>query len=69
MKRLALLLLLSSCMKTEVLNAPAEKEAVVEKRKKPEKPMPEKPEQADTTRKPIEFNPSVNDWDEQDINL
>lgn len=66
MSLLSLLWLMSlpSCVKTEVLNAPAEKEVVVEKRKKPEKPMPEKPEQTDTTRRPIEFNPSVEDWDE-----
>ena len=59
-----LMSLLTSCLKTEVLNAPAEEEVVVSKRKKPEKPLPEKPEQTDTTRVPIEFNPSVEDWEE-----
>ena len=58
------MILPASCLKTEVLNAPAEEEVVVEKRKKPEKPLPEKPEQTDTTRVPIEFNPSVEDWEE-----
>lgn len=58
---------MTSCLKTEVLNAPAEEEVVVEKRKKPEKP--DKPEQTDTTRVPITFNPSVEDWEEQDINI
>lgn len=67
MKRLALLLLFSSCMKTEVLNAPIEQVDTVMYRK-PYKPLPPK-EKEDTTRKPIEFNPSVKDWDEQDINL
>ena len=56
-------LLMTSCVKTEVINATEEHEAVVEKRRKPEKPMPEKPE-TDTTRVPIEFNPSVEDWEE-----
>jgi hypothetical protein len=52
-----------------VLNAPAEEEVVVEKRKKPEKPLPEKPEQTDTTRVPIEFNPSVEDWNQSNNNV
>lgn len=56
------IMLITSCVKTEVLNAPIEEEVVVlEKRKKPEKPVPEKPEQTDTTRVPITFNPSVED--------
>lgn len=54
-------------MKTKVLNAPIEQVDTVMYRK-PYKPLPPK-EKEDTTRKPIEFNPSVNDWDEQDINL
>lgn len=63
-------LLMTSCLKTEVINAiePEEHEAVVERRK-PEKPMPEKPEQTDTTRMPIGWNPSVEDWDKSDNNL
>ena len=61
--------LLTSCMKTEVINATEEHEAVVEKRKKPEKPLPDKPEQTDTIRVPITFNPSVEDWDETDEEL
>lgn len=60
-------LLCPSCMKTEVLNAPLSPSPPAEKR---HKGFPkDTTEQADTTRKPIEFNPSVNDWDEQDINL
>lgn len=73
MSLLSLLWLISlptSCLKTEVINAiePEEHEAVVEKRRKPEKPMPEKPDN-DTTRVPIGFEPSVEDWNEQDIQL
>jgi hypothetical protein len=69
MKRLALLLLLLSCMKTEVLNAPEEEEVVVEKRKKPEKPLHDKPEQTDTTRVSITFEPSVEDWNETETEI
>lgn len=65
---LLILILLSSCVKTEVLNVPVEEEVVVEKRKKPEKPLPDKPEQTDTTRVPITFNPSVMDWEEVEEN-
>lgn len=65
---LLILILLSSCVKTEVLNAPVEEEVVVEKRKKTEKPLPDNPEQTDTTRVPITFNPSVEDWEETEDN-
>ena len=61
-------LLMTSCLKTEVINATEEHEAVVEKRRKPE-PMPEKPEHNDTTRVPIEFNPSVEDWNKTNVDL
>ena len=62
---------MTSCVKTEVINAiePEEHEAVVEKKRKPlpEKPLPE---HNDTTRVPIGFEPSVEDWDEhEDINI
>lgn len=60
---------LPSCVKTEVINATEEHEAVVEKRRKPENSMPEKPEQTDTTRVPIEWNPSVEDWAETNVEL
>lgn len=71
MSLLIWLSLLTSCLKTEVINAiePEEHEAVVEKRRKPEKPLPEKPEQTDTTRVPIEFNPSVEDWNQSNNNV
>lgn len=67
MKRLALLLLLSSCMKTEVLNAPLSPSPPAEKRHKGF--QKDTTERQDTARVPIEFDASVNDWDEQDINL
>jgi hypothetical protein len=56
-------MILPSCIKTEVINAPEKKEEIHYK------PRKELVNTTDTTRKPIEFNPSVNDWDEQDINL
>lgn len=64
---LLLLLLLTSCIKTEVLNAPIEQMDTVTYRK-PYKPFPPK-DTTDTTRVPITFNPSVEDWEEQDINI
>lgn len=66
---LSLVLSCLSCMKTEVLNAPEEEEVVVEKRKKPEKPLPDKPEQTDTTRVSITFEPSVEDWNETEAEI
>ena len=62
---------MTSCVKTEVINAiePEEHEAVVEKRRKPEKSMPENPEHNDTTRVPIEWNPSVENWTETNVEL
>lgn len=71
MSLLIWLSLLTSCLKTEVINAiePEEHEAVVEKRRKPEKPMPENPEHNDTTRVPMSFDASVQDWDEKESDL
>jgi hypothetical protein len=69
MKRLALLLLLlTSCLKTEVLNAPIEQVDTVMYRK-PYKPFPPKDTTDQDDRVPITFNPSVEDWEEQDINI
>ena len=59
----------TSCLKTEVINATEEHEAVVEKMRKPENSMPEKPEQTDTTRVPIGWNPSVENWTETTVEL
>ena len=57
---LLLILLLSSCMKTEIINAPDEKE---ETHCKPRKELVST---TDTARAPITFNPSVEDWEETD---
>ena len=64
---LALLLLAAGCAKTEVLNmpeAPAIDTSAIKAR-----PKPPKPEEPDTTRVPIGFNPSVEDWQENDVDL
>lgn len=63
---ITLLLILSSCMKTELLNAPEPKvvdTVVVKARPKPHRP------QVDTTRVPIVFDVEVEDWDEKVVNL
>ena len=65
---LLLILLLSSCIKTEVLNAPIEQMDTVTYRK-PYKPSPPKDTTDQDGRVPITFNPSVEDWEEQDINI
>lgn len=72
MKRIALLLLLSSCIKTEVLNAP--EPAEVERCMKPHREHPVDSlivdEPVDTIKVPIGFDASVNDWEGgQDINF
>jgi hypothetical protein len=63
MKRLAILLLLSSCMKTEVVNAPIQKDTLVYK------PRKENIEYIDTTRVPITFTPTVQDWNDTTITI
>lgn len=65
-----LLLLLASCMKTEILNAP-ETRSIDTVFVKPTKQHIEIIDtiQVDTTddqRIPIEFDPTVEDWDEED---
>jgi hypothetical protein len=65
---LLLLLLLTSCIKTEVLNAPIEQMDTVMYRK-PHKTLPPKDTTDQDGRVPITFNPSVEDWEEQDINI
>lgn len=66
MKRLIFLLLLTSCISTEVLNAPEVIIDTASVHKKPPKP-PTPPK--DTSRVLIGFNPSVGDWEEEDIDL
>lgn len=65
MKRLIFLLLLTSCISTEVLNAP---EVIIDTASVHKKPLRDTTE-VDTTRVPIGFNPSVGDWEEEDIDL
>lgn len=60
---LLFLLLLSSCMKTEIINAPETR--VDTTTYKPRKELIQ--QQEDTTRYEIGFNPSVEDW--EDINI
>jgi hypothetical protein len=65
---LLLLLLLTSCIKTEVIGY--EPIPPVEYRKKPHKELPaDSTDTEDTTRMPITFNPSVEDWEEIEENL
>lgn len=63
MKRLVfLLLLLTSCMKTDIINEVEPRiDTVV--LMKPHRPLPP-PIEEDTTRVQIGFNPTVNDWNE-----
>lgn len=62
---LLLLLLLTSCVKTEVIHEVQQQDTVM--MKKPHKPLhPPKDttERQDTARVPIGWNPSVEDWEE-----
>lgn len=74
MKRLLLLLFLTSCVKTEVINEAVPQIDTVRMYKPHRPPHPPVPpsdttEVNDTTRVPIGFDPSVGDWDEEDIDL
>ena len=64
---ITLFLLLTSCMSTELLNAPEPKvvDTVVVKASRPK---PHRP-QVDTTRVPIGFDVEVEDWNEKAIEL
>lgn len=62
---LLILLLLSSCLKTEIINQPMNTADTTQY--KPRKELPQ--QVVDTTRYEIGFNPSVEDWEEQDINI
>lgn len=56
-----------SCMKTEVLNAPLSPSPPAEKR---HKGFPkDTTERQDTARVPIEFDPSVEDWNKTNVDL
>lgn len=52
-------------MKTEIINEPMKTADTTQY--KPRKELPQQVE--DTTRIPIEFNPSVEDWEEIEENL
>ena len=67
MRYLPLLLLLTSCIKTEVIHEVVPQLDTVLMRK-PHRPLPP-PIEEDTTRVQIGFNPTVEDWEENDINL
>ena len=70
---LSILSLLTSCVKTEVLNAPTYEgiDTAVKREKphKPDRPPRDTTEVDDTARVPIGWNPSVEDWNEENINL
>ena len=69
--RLLILLILTSCMSTEVIGYTEPIELADTTTKKPHKPLPPRDttEVSDTARAEIGFDPSVEDWEEQDINL
>lgn len=62
MKRLALLLLLSSCVKTEIINEQISEEDSLPVKQRKELVIDTV--KVDTTRVPITFNPTVEDWEE-----
>lgn len=70
MKRLFILLALTSCISTEVIGIVPETKVDTTVAKKPHKPLPPTPPipPADTTdeREPIGFNPTVEDWESAD---
>lgn len=64
MKRLALILLLSSCVKTEIVNETLPSEPY----NKPRREMIDTTKR-DTTRVPITFNPTVQEWNDTTITI
>lgn len=71
MKRLAILLALTSCISTEVIGyEPEQIDTIAIQRRKPHKPLPPMPP-VDTTnedRVPIDWNANVGEWDNIDTN-
>ena len=65
---LTILIFFTSCITTEVLGESHLMETDSLVTKKYYRPLPP-PIDVDTTRVPITFNPSVEDWEEQDINI
>lgn len=68
---LAALLCLSGCAKTEILGMPESREQLDTLSTKAHRPPPNPPrdttERQDTARVPIGWNPSVEEWDETEI--
>lgn len=60
---LLILIFFASCAKTEVVNAPIQKDTLVYK------PRKENIEYLDTTRVPITFNPTVQHWNDTTITI
>lgn len=67
MRYLLLLLLLTSCMKTDIINE-VEPQLDTVMMRKPHKPLPP-PIEEDTTRVQIGFNPTVEDWNSQENDM
>lgn len=67
MKRLAILLMLTSCMTTEIIGEPYEVADTTMVRKPHKDFAPKDTTQIDTLRIPIGFDPSVEDWEETEI--
>lgn len=65
MKRLVILLLLSSCMKTQIINEQIPEEDILPIKQRKELVIDTV--NVDTTRVPITFNPSVEDWEETNL--
>ena len=68
---LAATLCLSGCLKTEILGMPEAHEQLDTLSTKAHRPPPKPPrdttERQDTARVPIGWGPSVEDWDETDV--
>ena len=65
------MLILTSCAKTEILglsDVDVISDTTIAIKVKFPKPFP-KPIEPDTTRVPIGFNPSVEDWEQKDIEI
>lgn len=67
MKRIVVLLLLSSCMKTEIINEQIPEEYILPIKQRKELVIDTV--KVDTTRVPITFNPTVEDWNETETEI
>ena len=64
MKRILILLALTSCIATIEPEMTTETKADTTEIRKPHKPMPQVPPADTTDKEPIGWNPSVGDWEE-----